>query len=94
MAAPVITSIDRLYPDGQDYITPGQTAEIVVHATDPDNQTIRVDVTVSDSSGAPTSETVLIVQSDPLTFAATSDSATVTQDPTAPGRFYVSNPQS
>lgn len=92
MSAPVITSVDVIYPDGQDHISPGQTAEIVVHATDPDSVQVEVQVTVRDSSGTPTTGTAIVVQSDPLTFEASAEGATVTADPTAPGRFYVTIP--
>lgn len=90
MSAPVITGIDVVYPGGLGYKLPGQTAELFVHATDADALTITVTVSVTDSAGNTTTTTCPVVQSDPLTYSATTVTGhTVTQDPSTPNHFYV-----
>lgn len=90
MANPIITAVTVVYPNGQSYKLPGQSAELYVDAVDADAKTITVDVTVTDSAGNITQQTGLVVQSDPLTYSATTIAGhTVTQDPSQPNKFFV-----
>ena len=89
MASPVITSVQVTYVGDKGYKLPGEAAEIVVQAVDPDALTITVNLEVKDSGGNVTRQSLEIVQSDPLTMTATSLDATVTQDPAQANRFYV-----
>jgi hypothetical protein len=88
---PVITNVTVIYPNGQSYLSPGQTAEILVEAIDNDNRTITVTVEVADSSGNEVANVVSVIVTDPLTFNAFSEDSgvTVTQDPTQPSHFFV-----
>lgn len=89
MAAPVINAITVKYVGDKGYKLPGEAAEIIVEALDPDALTINVSVEVKDSGGNVTTQSLQIVQSDPLTITATSTDATVTKDPAQANRFYV-----
>lgn len=90
MASPVITAVTVLYPGGQNYKLPGQAAELFVDALDADAKTITVQVTVADAAGATVQSTGLVVQSDPLTYSATTIAGhTVTQDPSQLNKFFV-----
>lgn len=89
MANPVINSVEVKYAGDKGYKLPGEAAEVVVQALDPDALTISVAITVKDAGGNETRQTLEIVQSDPLTITATSEDATVTPDPSQANRFYV-----
>lgn len=89
MAAPIIRGVTVVYPAGQTYKLPGQAAELFVDAVDADAVTVTVQITVRDATGHETAGTAAVVQSDPLTYAASATGATVTQDPSQPAHFYV-----
>ncbi len=88
---PVITDVTVIYPNGQAYVSPGQTAELVIDAIDADSRTVTVTVKVTDAAGNEVGSDVSVIVTDPLTYAASSTSSgvTVTQDPTQPNHFYV-----
>lgn len=94
MSAPVITGVQVIYPNGQTSLAPGQTAQVVVSATDADNYTLDGVVTVTDSGGNSSTAPFHVVVADGLTYAATSSQqgASVVQDPAQPNRFYVTAP--
>lgn len=78
MAAPIIDSIEVVYPAGKTTVALGETAQIVVKAHDPDAQTVQVGVTVTDPAGNKGTGQVAVVISDPLTYSATAPSGTIT----------------
>lgn len=90
MATPIIRNVTVKYANNRGYKLPGEAAEIFIDAVDSDSVTVAVTLTVKDSSGnvsAP--QTVEIVQSDNLTYTATGQDVTVTQDPIMPNHFFV-----
>jgi hypothetical protein len=88
MAAPVINSVTVTYPQGRTYKHPGEAATIVVDASDPDSLTYDVTITVRDASNATTDHVAGVLQSDPLTYSATTVTGhSVTQDLAQPNRF-------
>jgi len=89
MTTPVITNVEVFYASSRGYKLPGEAAELLITAIDGDSFTITVDIKVRDSSGEESVASVEVVQSDPLTYEATSSSAVVTQDPAQPNHFYV-----
>lgn len=91
MANPIIESVTVVYANGLNYKLPGEAAEIYVNAIDADALQITVNVTVTDAAGNISQEAALVVQNDPLTYAATSEQegVQVVADPTTPNRFFV-----
>lgn len=90
MATPVISNVTVSYPAGTSSLAPGQTATVVVSATDADNYQIAGTIKVTDSGGNSATAPFNIVVADSVTYSATADSgATVVQDPTAKNKFYV-----
>lgn len=90
MATPIIRNVTIKYANNRGYKLPGEAAEIFIDAVDSDSVTVAVTLTVKDSSGnvsAP--QTVEIVQSDNLTYTATGQGVTITQDPIMPNHFFV-----
>jgi hypothetical protein len=74
MATPVINSI-TVVPDP---VPTGQTATITIDASDPDARTVMFDVTVTDSAGNTATGQITGSVTDPLSYAVTADSGTVT----------------
>jgi len=90
MANPIIRGVTVKYAGNKGYKLPGEAAEIFVDAVDADSVTVTVTLTVKDAGGNTSApQTVEIVQSDPLTYAATGTGVTVTQDPAQPNHFFV-----
>lgn len=75
MANPIIDSI-TVSPDP---VPTGQTATITVVAHDPDATAVTFDVTVTDSAGNTAAGQVAGSVADPLTYAVTASTGTVTQ---------------
>src|SRR5262245_64630183 len=82
MAAPVIDSIVVTYPAGQNYVSPGQTAQIVVTAHDPDTQNLTVNVEVVDAAGNKGTGTTTVKIQDAYDTTATAASGTITETAT------------
>lgn len=78
MASPVIDSITVTYPSGQTSLHPGQSATVTVVAHDPDSQTVQVAIVVTDSGGHAGTGNTPVTITDPITFAATAPSGTIT----------------
>lgn len=90
MANPVIRNVTVVYANDRGYKLPNEPAELFIDAFDTDNQVIEVTITVRDASGeAQAIKTVEVLQTDPLTYSATSVNAVVTQDPAMSNHFYV-----
>lgn len=90
MANPVIRDVTIKYANNRGFKLPGEAAEIFIDAVDADSVTVSVVITVKDSEGNTSApQMVEIVQSDPLTYQASSENAVVTQDPAMPNHFYV-----
>ncbi|MFF0823056.1 hypothetical protein ACFYUR_22065 [Micromonospora haikouensis] len=87
MAVPIIRSLTAT-PDA---LQPGQAAQVVVDAFDPDARTVTVQARVADAAGGEATATTVLTVGDPLRFELTCDdpSVTIVPDPTVPGRFSV-----
>jgi len=84
MAAPIIDSV-TVYPDP---VSVGGTATVTIIAHDPDEVTYTITGTVTDSTGNETPFTAEALTSDPLTYTATTDVGTLTQDDSQPNVFH------
>ena len=51
MGEPVISDLKVLYPEGRDYLLPGEVAEVTAVITDPDASQAEVTIVVTDSAG-------------------------------------------
>lgn len=90
MANPVITGVTVVYPQSRGYKHPGEAAEVYVDALDADTHTVEITATVTDAAGNVTTQGAMVLQSDPLTYSATTIAGhTVTQDPSQPNKFFV-----
>ena len=85
MANPIIDSI-TIEPNP---IPTGQEALVTILAHDPDALTLTVNATVTDSSGNTTEVSATATTSDPLTYTATTDVGTLTQDDSQPNVFHL-----
>lgn len=87
MAAPVIRSVTAT----PDILQPGQSAQVVIDAFDPDARTVTVHARVTDAAGGEATATTTLTVGDPLRYTLTSSDPTVTivADPSTPGRFAV-----
>lgn len=92
MSAPVINGVTVTYPGTQTSAQPGQQVRLTVDATDADNYTITVNVTVKDAAGNQTAVASSVTVSDPLTYSATASAGTITQDPVNPNQFVLTVP--
>lgn len=89
MASPVISGVQVVYPGGLGYKLPGQAATLIVTATDSDAMQIEVEIRVRDSAGNLTSQTVQVIQSDPLTYEASTAAGHTVTPGTASNQFIV-----
>lgn len=87
MAAPVIRSVTAT----PNVLQPGQSAQVLVDAFDPDARTVSMTAKVIDAAGNESTAVTTLTVGDPMTFELTSSdpSVTVTPDSSAPGRFTV-----
>lgn len=87
MAAPVIRSLTAT----PGTVNPGQSAQAVFDAYDPDARTVTLNGSVSDAAGNTSSVTTTLTVGDPLTYTLTTTdpNVTVVQDPNNPARFTV-----
>jgi len=92
MSNPVVTNVEIVYPNGQVYISPGQTCEVIISAFDPDNYVIDVTVNVRDKLGNITPVTCTPIVADAVEYVdatVSPETATIMQDPTQPNKFFV-----
>ncbi|WP_405112254.1 hypothetical protein OG559_03295 [Micromonospora sp. NBC_01405] len=87
MANPVIRSITAT----PSTLQPGQTAQVVIDAYDPDARTVTVTGKVTDVAGHVATATTTLTVGDPLKFelTTTDPAVTIVVDPAASGRFSV-----
>jgi hypothetical protein len=79
MAAPVIDSIQVIYPPGKNSVAPGETAQIIVTAHDADSAPMTVSVVVTDAAGNQSSVgTATVNKTDALTYSADAAGGTIT----------------
>jgi len=92
VADPVISNVTVVYPGTQTSALPGDQVRITVDATDADNYTVSGHVTVTDAKGGSASATFAVVVADALTYTATADQGTISQDPAHPNEFVLTVP--
>ncbi len=87
MATPVIRSVTTT----PGTVQPGQSAQVVVDAFDPDAREVVMTAKVTDSGGNVATAVTKLTVGDPITYELTTDdpNVTITPDPSAPGRFTV-----